>query len=160
MLDPSKRFLTLVLALGIVVLGLALVLGERMGDRVIGQVTEKRLTSIAPVTVTPEPGRTTAPYGPDWKRSQVLAAASDPGFADPRVPPVPLPTQAPPPTPGPNDVKAATPASHGSVRQAPTPSPTPNLNLPIWRRAKPLPTATPAGAQPTGSPQPEASPQP
>lgn len=157
MLDPSKRFITLVLALGILVLGLALALGERMGDRVIGQVTEKRLTSIAPITVTPTHDRTTVPYGPDWKRSQVLAAAADPAFADPRVPPVPLPTSPPPPTPGPNDIKPAA-QTRAIQTPRPTPSPTPNLNLPIWRRAKPLPTATPAtapGAQPTASSQPQ-----
>ncbi|MDQ2872721.1 MAG: hypothetical protein M3R35_06300, partial [Candidatus Eremiobacteraeota bacterium] len=97
MLDPSKRFVTLVLGLGILVLVAAIVLGQRMGDRVIGQVTEKRVSSIAPVSVTPAPDQTSGPYGPDWKRSQVLSAAPDPVFPDPRIPPVPLPTLPPRP---------------------------------------------------------------
>ncbi|MGZ3549166.1 MAG: hypothetical protein ACXWNZ_12730 [Vulcanimicrobiaceae bacterium] len=147
MLDPSKRFVTLVLALGIVVLVAAILVGERMGDRVIGQVTEKRVASIAPVTVTPAPDQASGPYGPDWKRQQVLSAAADPAFPDPRVPPVPLPTVPPKPktTPTPTPAASATP--------------TPNANLPIWRRLAPLPTASPAES-PTAtpeSPSPEAS---
>lgn len=135
MSDPSKRFITIVLALGIAVLIAAIALGERAGDRVIGQVTEKRLDSIAPVTVTPAPVQKSAsPYGPNWKRTEVMTAATDPGFPDPRVPPVPPPTLPPPPkrTPTPQPTLA-------------TPTPTPNMNLPIWRRAAPLPTATPEG---------------
>lgn len=153
MLDPSKRFLTIVLGLGILVLVAGIALGQRAGDRVIGQVTEKRLKSIAPVTVTPAPQKTGAsPYGPDWKRSDVMTAASDPRFPDPRVPPVALPT----PTPRPTFTVPPT--------EQPTPTPTPNLNLPIWRRAAPMPTPTPLptgspAVEPSGSP-PSASPQP
>lgn len=144
MLDPSKRLVTAVLALGILALLAGIWAGERGGNRVIGQVTEKRLKSIAPVTLTPAPAQTGShPYGPDWKRTDVMAAAPDPQFPDPRVPPVPPPT----PTPVPK-VKAVPTA-------LPTPTPTPNLNLPIWRRAAPLPTPTPVGG--TASPGPQAS---
>lgn len=149
MLDPSKRFITIVLALGVAVLAVAIAVGERAGDKVIGQVTEKRLDSIAPVSVTPAPHQTNSgPYGPDWKRTDVMSAAEDPQFPDPRVPPVPPPTPKPPPkfTPRPSEM--------------PSPSPTPNLNLPIWRRAAPLPTATPAGGASPGSPVPGPSLQP
>ena len=148
MLDPSKRFVTLVLVLGIIVLVAAILVGERMGDRVIGQVTEKRLSSIAPVAVTPAPDQTSGPYGPDWKRQQVLSAANDPGFPDPRVPPVPLPTV--PPRPKSSPTPTPQPASA---------TPTPNPNLPIWRRLAPLPTASPVES-PTAnseSPSPQAS---
>ncbi len=145
MLDPSKRFITLVLLLGIAVLVTAISFGEHAGDRVIGQVTEKRLDSIAPITVTPAPVQKSAsPYGPNWKRTEVMAAAPDPAFPDPRVPPLPLPT--PPPPPKPTKLKP--------VAISPTPSPTPNLNLPIWRRTAPLPTATPLS---TGTAPPEAN---
>jgi hypothetical protein len=142
-LDPSKRFITLVLALGVAVLVFAIAAGERAGDKVIGQVTEKRLDSIAPVSVTPEPHQTASgPYGPDWKRTTVMSAAEDPQFPDPRVPPLPPPTPPPPPKFKPKPVASV-----------PTPSPTPNLNIPIWRRMAPLPTATPLGT-PSGSPVP------
>ncbi len=148
----------MVLLLGIIVLVGAIAIGEREGDRVIGSGTEKRLSSVAPVTVTPEPasGPTTAPYGPNWKRTDVMAAAPDPGFPDPRVPPIPLPTPLPPPkyTPAPRTPRpVATPT--------PSPTPTPNLNLPVWRRSAPLPRIT---TRPTGSPSPaptaSVSPQP
>ncbi len=147
--DPSKRFLTIVLMLGIAVLIAAIALGERAGDTVIGQVTEKRLDSIAPITVTPAPvQKSAAPYGPDWKRTDVMSAATDPAFPDPRVPPVPLPTAPPAPK------YTATPAPR---RPQPTATPTPNLNLPIWRRAAPLPTPTPV-ASGTPVPGPSMSP--
>ena len=143
MLDPSKRLLTIVLALGILVLVAGIAAGQRAGDRVIGQVTEKRLQSIAPVSVTPAPKKKGAnPYGPDWKRTDVMAAAPDPGFPDPRVPPAIVPTPPPPPKHRPPPVAV------------PTPTPTPNLNLPIWRRMAPMPTPTPVGAG-SESPGPE-----
>lgn len=149
MLDPSKRFITIVLALGVAVLVAAIAFGERAGDKVIGQVTEKRLDSIAPVSVTPAPRETNAgPYGPDWKRTTVMAAAEDPQFADPRVPPLPLPTPPPPPK------------FRAKPKPTPSPTPTPNLNIPIWRRAAPLPTASPIGTGSPGTPVPGPSLQP
>ena len=150
MLDPSKRFITLVLLLGIAVLITAISFGEHAGDKVIGQVTEKRLDSIAPVTVTPAPVQKSAsPYGANWKRTEVMSAADDPQFPDPRVPPLPLPTVPPPPK------HKATPSPSPSFA---TPTPTPNMNLPIWRRNAPLPTATPF--VPPGSPQAGGTPTP
>jgi len=143
MLDPTNRFATLVLAAGAIVLLAAIGIGQRMGDRVLGQATEHALPSVAAV-VTPEPYASSGPYGPDWKRSETLSAAPDPRFPDPRIPPQPLPTP-PPATPKP--VAAATP--------------TINPNVPIWRQ-KPLPTATPyqPTAEPSGSATSSASPSP
>lgn len=155
-MDSSKRFATIVMALGIVVLVSAIAIGERAGDRAIGQVTEKRLQSIAPITVAPAaPDATVAPYGPNWKRTDVMAAAPDPGFPDPRVPP------AIPPTPSP--VPRFTPPPFVAPTAAPAPKATPNLSLPIWRRNRPLPTIEPSAAPaptPTGSPQPEQTTEP
>jgi hypothetical protein len=155
-MDPSKRFATIVMALGIVVLVCAILIGERAGDRAIGQVTEKRLESVAPISVAPAaPDATVAPYGPDWKRTDVMAAAPDPGFPDPRVPPA-LP---PPPTP----IPRFTPPPFAAPTGAPAAKATPNLSLPIWRRSQPLPTGAPASAAPAtpaGSPQPEQTTQP
>ncbi|HEY1976544.1 MAG TPA: hypothetical protein VGG89_08370 [Candidatus Baltobacteraceae bacterium] len=143
MLDPTNRFATLVLAAGAVVLLAAIGIGQRMGDRVLGQATEHALPSIQAV-VTPEPYASSGPYGPDWKRSETLSAASDPRFPDPRIPPQPLPTL--PPTPKPTA----------------TATPTINPNVPIWRQ-KPLPTATPYQPPtegPTESPSSSPSPSP
>jgi hypothetical protein len=132
------------LAAGAIVLLLAVALGERMGNRVIGQATEQTLQSVNPQTVTPAPDASPQPYGPDWKRSQALSAAGDPRFPDPRVPPQPLPTPVPTPK--------ATPT--------PIPTPTPNPNIPIWRQ-RPFPTVTPSGA-PSGlsSGEPAITPEP
>jgi hypothetical protein len=133
-MSPSMRVPTILLAIGAVVLLAAVAIGERMGNRVIGQATEQQLQSVVPAAVSPSPDSSPQAYGPDWKRSQALSAAGDPGFPDPRVPPKPLPTL--PPTPKP--------------RPTPVPTPTPNPDIPIWRQ-KPLPTFAPS-AEPSGEP--------
>jgi hypothetical protein len=148
-MDSTKRFVTLVLAAGAIVLVAAIALGERMGDRVLVEATDSGSSAQSPL-VTPLPESTaTGPYGPDWKSTQPLAAAADPRFPDPRVPPKPLPTL--PPTP----------------KATATPKWTPNPNVPIWDQtppgssspsAPPSPSASPgddtiiASPQPTGTP--------
>jgi len=119
-MDPSRRFVTIVLAAGVLVLLGAIALGERMGDRVIVRAADSGATN-ASVIVTPLP--VGGPYGPDWRSAQTLAAPPDPGFPDPRVAPKPLPTPMPAPT------KAK-------------PKWTPNPNLPIWDQTA-LPSASP-----------------
>jgi hypothetical protein len=133
-LEPQHRFPALVLIAGAAVLLGSIVLGERMGERVIGQATQRTPQAIP--LVTPEPYRTAGPFGPGWADTETLSAAADPRFPDPRVPPKPLPTAPPPPTP------------------APTPAPpVANPNLPIWRQ-QPLPTMAPSSghASPLASP--------
>jgi hypothetical protein len=136
-----------VLAAGAAVLLVAVAVGERMGNRVIGQAGDQSLQSVLPQAVTPAPNASPQAYGPDWKRSQALSAAGDPHFPDPRVPPQPLPTLAPTPKPKPT----------------PIPTATPNPNIPIWRQS-PLPTSAPSespAAEESGlpsSPTPEPSP--
>ncbi|MDQ2681837.1 MAG: hypothetical protein M3Y21_12600 [Candidatus Eremiobacteraeota bacterium] len=141
-MDPSKRLVTAVLFIGVVVLLAAVLIGERMGDRVLGQATEKRLDSIPYAVLTPNPNQTTSPYGPGWKDSQVLSVAPDPHFPDPRIPPVPLPTPAP----------ASTAAAvHPQAKSVAKPTPTPDLNVPVWRRSQPLPGSPPTPAPSAGA---------
>ena len=146
---PSRRLPTILLLTGAAVLLIAVAIGERMGNRVIGNATEQTLQSVTPTAVSPAPDASARAYGPDWKRSQALSAAGDPHFPDPRVPPKPLPT-LPPATPAPR-------------RATPRPTATPNPNIPVWRQS-PLPTATPAaspsaeGSAPLEPPTPEPSP--
>ena len=140
---PTNRLPTILLAVGAAVLLLAILLGERMGDKVLGQVAHGNLATL-PVAITPEPLQTAGPFGPDWKRSMTLTSAPDPRFPDPRVPPQPLPSRAP-----------ATPApvSHTA---------TPNPNIPVWRQ-QPLPTVAPTAIptqEPTTAPEPVSSPPP
>ena len=140
MLDPSNRFATIVLAAGSLVLLIAIGIGERMGDRVLGQATGQGLQSVTATAASPAATESAGPFGPDWKRSEALSAASDPRFPDPRVPPQPLPTPLPTPKLTPTPYVPATP--------------TPNPNIPIWRQ-RPLPTATPAApATSSASPSP------
>ena len=120
---PTNRLPTIILAAGAALLLLAILFGERMGDRVLGQVAHGNASTL-PVAITPEPLQTSGPFGPDWKRSMTLTAAPDPRFPDPRVPPQPLPT---------HPVETAAPVAH---------TPTPNPNIPIWRQ-QPLPTVAP-----------------
>jgi|SRR5215469_869673 len=130
-MDPSKRFITVILAAGVAVLLVAILIGEQMGSKVL--VAAANSAGSEQTIVTPLPSESAGPggsYGPDWKRSQTLSAAPDPGFPDPRVPPKPLPT--PPPAP--------------SVKAAPTHNP----NLPVWDYTfapgkTPEPTPTPTG---------------
>lgn len=136
----STRFATILLAVGAAVLLIAVAIGERMGDRVIGQATEQTLQSVSPISVT-SPNASPQAYGPDWKRSEALSAAGDPRFPDPRVPPQPLPTLAPTPKP----------------RPTPVPTPTPNPNIPIWRQ-KPLPTLAPSAVPSAQSSTPPSAP--
>lgn len=137
------------LALGSVVLLAAIGLGERMGDRVLLQTTGSKLTSVQPVAASPDPEQSEGPYGPDWKRSDTLSAASDPRFPDPRVPPQPLPTPATP-----------APVVH---TPAPILTPTPNANIPVWRQTgmptpSPSPTASGAGVDTSGTALPSPAP--
>lgn len=142
-LEPANRLPTLLLAVGAIVLLVAVAIGEHLGSRVIGQATEQTLQSVIPQAVTPAPDATPRPYGPDWKRTQALSATGDPRFPDPRVPPQPLPTLPPTPKPLP---RRPTPV--------PTITPTLNPNVPIWRQ-RPLPTF-----RPTTVPSGETSPVP
>jgi hypothetical protein len=136
-IDPSKRFITVVLGLGVVVLLLAIFIGEHMGDRVLGSAIEQRTNAVQAIAITPGPAKSAMPYGPNWKSSQALAAAGDPGFPDPRIPPQPLPT---PPK--------------ASPTPSPSPTPTINPNIPIWRQ-QPLPKTSARSAL---SPGPTATP--
>jgi hypothetical protein len=143
----SKRFVTLVLATGALVLLAAIALGERMGDRILVEAADSGSNAQSPL-VTPLPESTaTGDYGPDWKTTQALAAAPDPRFPDPRVPPKPLPTLASP-----------------SPSPSPRPTWTPNPNIPIWDQtpppsasASPSPSASPDGDTIIASPEPTAT---
>jgi hypothetical protein len=144
MMNRSNRFATAILAAGVVVLLVAILIGEHMGDRVMTEAAENGNVSTTPL-ITPVPEATNGPYGPDWKNTQTLAAAPDPHFPDPRVPPKPLPTVPQSPTP------------------SPTPKWTPNPNIPIWDQTPPpSPNASPqsTGTSSAQSPAPSPSPQP
>ncbi len=55
-MHPRTRLPTILLAAGAAVLLIAVAIGERMGDRVIGQATEQTLQSVGPVVGQPLAG--------------------------------------------------------------------------------------------------------
>jgi hypothetical protein len=87
------------LAGGAVVLVISILIGQKLGDRVLLQ-TERRVP-IAGSGVTPVPGAEASGHDvlKNWKRLQVISVATDPAFPDPRVtrPPAPPPPAYTPP---------------------------------------------------------------
>lgn len=104
-MPPSRRpGLSALLVAGAVVLLISILIGQKIGDRVLLQ-TERR-TPIAGSGVTPVPEADPSARGElkNWKRLQVVSVATDPAFPDPRVtrpPPPPPPPETPTPRPRP-----------------------------------------------------------
>jgi hypothetical protein len=104
---PSRRpGLSALLVAGAVVLLVSILIGQKLGDRVLLQ-TQRRVPVVGS-GVTPVPETDTGSHGElkNWKRLQVVSVATDPAFPDPRVtrPPAPPPppmTPRPMPTPPP-----------------------------------------------------------
>ncbi len=113
----------MLLVAGAVVLLVSILIGEKLGDRVLLQ-TERRLP-IAGAGVTPVPEADASDRGElkNWKRLQVISVATDPAFPDPRIT-RPPPPPAPPPTHRPTPVPEATapPAAHLHLAAAAAPA--------------------------------------
>jgi hypothetical protein len=116
--------LSTVLLMGAATLLIALALGNGMGSRVVSQVAERIPQFAASSTPAPEATATDAQAGTAWKRTQVMAVATDPGFPDPRV------TPAPPPPPPPRRVTPSPSPSPTSAHQR-QPYTSPPLPIPI-----------------------------
>jgi hypothetical protein len=96
-----KTALTLV-GMGVVLL-VAVVVGQQIGEHTIFGATERRVV-IPEQAITPVPEDTAGAneeISRNWKRLQVVSVATDPGFPDPRVTPTPKPTPKPTPSPKP-----------------------------------------------------------
>jgi hypothetical protein len=78
-----------------VVLLVAVVAGQQIGERTIFGATERRIV-IPQLAISPVPDETGTDeaISRNWQRLQVVSVATDPAFPDPRVTPPP-----PPPTP-------------------------------------------------------------
>jgi hypothetical protein len=111
------------LVAGAVVLLVSIVIGQKLGDRVLLQ-TERRVPIVGSgITPVPEADPSDRGELKNWKRLQVVSVATDPAFPDPRV------TRPPAPPP------AATPRATPTARPTPTPPPaiytSPPLPLPL-----------------------------
>ncbi len=128
------------LILGAVVLIASILVGEKLGDRVLLQ-TDTRVpiagSGITPVPVAQSTDRADAS---DWKRLQIVAVATDPGFPDPRVtrPPAPRPTPSPTPTARPT----ATPRPNPNASYTPPPLPLPLVSHTPGQSASAVPDTT------------------
>jgi hypothetical protein len=119
---------SVLLVAGAVVLLVSILIGQKLGDRVLLQ-TERRVP-VGTALVTPVPVTQTTQPGPlrNWKRDQVVSVATDPAFPDPRV------TRPPTPIPAPVRVRP---------RRTPTPTPVPALTAPPYTSPPlPLPIAS------------------
>jgi len=123
------------------VLLIAIAIGQRLGDRVLSQATDRHSPIVGPIT-TPVPGASD-PVVKNWRREQVVSVATDPGFPDPRVapPPTPRPTPEPKPTPSP------TPPAPAPYYSSP-PLPVPIVSHPPGETETEPPAATPSPAPP------------
>lgn len=148
-MGPRKE-LPLVLILSGFVLLVSIVLGNNMGNRVLGQVAARTETAPTPL-VTPVPEVKDAQSELAWKKTEVISVATDPAFPDPRV--TPIPPVTPRPTRPPSLIQPEAPSTFSP------PSPpgytSPPLPLPIATHAPgSLDTEPPADATDPGSPQP------
>jgi hypothetical protein len=141
----------LLLAMAIVLL-LSIVLGRRLGDRVLGgQIGRKPPIAGVIPTPSPEPAETGFNEG-YWKHVKIISVATDPAFPDPRVTPPPEPTR--PPTPKPTATPTPRPPSPPPPSLSPDPTYTsPPLPLPVVSHEPESPSPSPsaaASAQPGG----------
>jgi hypothetical protein len=101
MRNRHPRTAVTLVGMGIVLL-VAIVLGQQIGNHTIFGSTERKVV-IPGQTITPVPEE--AATGADeavlknWKRLQVVSVATDPAFPDPRVTPPPTPSPRPSPSP-------------------------------------------------------------
>jgi hypothetical protein len=117
---PTRRpGVSALLVAGALVLVVSILIGQKLGDRVLLQ-TEQRVPIVGS-GVTPVPEAVPSDEGQlkNWKRLQVVSVATDPAFPDPRVTPPPRPKPTPTPTPRPTPRAVATPVPPASIYTSP-----------------------------------------
>ena len=170
-MSGKRPGLSIVLVMGALVLVIAILVGNNMGNRVLGQISSRGAGAAATPIPTPSAGASDSPQSRAlWKRRQVLSVATDPAFPDPRITPEPEPVATPRPprrlnTPDPLGKVdgAAGKASDEPTTDAVSASPnttytSPALPLPIVSHA-PEETISPDPAQ-TLAPQKSTAPRP
>ncbi|MBV8750791.1 MAG: hypothetical protein JO103_13885 [Candidatus Eremiobacteraeota bacterium] len=100
-MPPVRRpGLSVLLVAGALVLLVSILIGQKLGDRVLLQTEQRVPIAASGITPVPEANPTDQAELKNWKRLQVVAVATDPAFPDPRVTPPPTPApRAAPPTP-------------------------------------------------------------
>jgi hypothetical protein len=108
----SRRPRTALMLAGMgIVLLVAVVVGQQIGEHTIFGATQRRV-EIPEQGITPIPQDTSTgeAISKNWKRLQVVSVATDPAFPDPRVTPPPTPSPRPTPSPKPPPTPTAPPA--------------------------------------------------
>jgi hypothetical protein len=155
--------LSSVLIVGAIVLLISIIVGNSMGNRVLGQVASREGDFAPSPVATPSAEADNATAQVSWKRRQVLSVATDPGFPDPRI--TPEPVIPPTPRPKPKATPTPTPEPSELFDETSEPYTSPPLPIPIVSHdpneqsdpyGEPIPTTspTPPGAE---SPRPSAS---
>jgi hypothetical protein len=140
-----RASLTITLIVAGAVLLLAIAIGNEMGNRVLGQATERGPAIAATPVATPLAQETSAVSEANWRRVQIVTVATDPAFPDPRV------TPEPPPPPRPVATRPATPSPKPRRTEAPR-SLVPYTSPPL-----PIPLVTHGTDEAAQSPSPEAT---
>ncbi len=130
--NQRARFAGL-LAIGATILLISILIGTHLGDRAI-VAADGKSNDIAVDLPTPVPvsSASVPPASSKWKKSHVVAVATDPAFPDPRFTPTPAPTPTPTPKPTPSNTQEGdapdpdltdTPANAFPVRATQSPAP-------------------------------------
>jgi len=152
----SRYELSLILIAGSLMLLVAIVIGNSMGNKVLGQIASRASFATTPVPIPTHSAGDEANQVLA-RRRQVLSVATDPGFPDPRVTPEPPPPETPRPAPA-----SAKPSPTPSDDDGGTPNPaddytSPPLAIPL--ESEPASDQSP-GPDVSGSPRPGESPIP
>ncbi len=135
----------MLLVAGAVVLLASIVVGQKLGDKILLQTPRRPVLVGSGITPVPEADPSDRGELKNWKRLQVVSVATDPAFPDPRVtrpPAPPPPVYTPPPvqrrvTPIP--VPTVNVAPHGIYTSPPLPIPL------VSHDPNEVPTESPAG---------------
>ena len=90
----------MLLVAGAVVLLISIVVGQKLGDKILLQTPRRPVLVGSGITPVPEADPSDRGELKNWKRLQVVSVATDPAFPDPRVtrpPAPPPPVYTPPP---------------------------------------------------------------
>lgn len=112
--------LSLLFVGGALLLLAAIYVGQRLGDGVLTQATERQVPVVSPSS-TPIAESSDPAREQNWRREKVISVATDPAFPDPRATPKPTPTPAPTPVPTPKPTPTPTPTSVYSSPPLPLP---------------------------------------
>jgi len=137
----SRQGLSTVLIFGSIVLVIAILIGNNMGNRVLGQISNRGAGTATPIPIPSASPPDTVTNRALWKRRQVLSVATDPAFPDPRITPEPPVPATPRPLPRRPAAAAPTiPPDTGFATDPPLPARTPNTRY----TAPPVPLPVPS----------------